>query len=248
MILLLILNSFTTRAQKSNMENNNLVKIITSKQGIEYLESQNKSLKELSDLMIPSGYGMVYELKNGEILLIHPRGDGDYPGFIFNSMEEFKKACDNDFFPIPKENMTWLEQHAKEMQNFLKEYQFYTAPLSTELKITAPFKSISECEDAYNKLTKYLKNNKKPVELRSSILHCYAIAISKFLIEEKGYNWELKKNYEVYNPYFYPVLRNRNINADVVSHAFIALGDRYKVNFRHFFWSITGVPMNAPLD
>lgn len=38
--------------------------------------------------MIPSGYGMVYELKNGEILLIDPIGDGEYRGFIFNSLGE----------------------------------------------------------------------------------------------------------------------------------------------------------------
>ncbi|HAK29636.1 MAG TPA: hypothetical protein DCO90_10460 [Sphingobacterium sp.] len=245
--LLLILTIFKANAQ-FNLMNNAPIKIITSKEGIEYLESNNKTLKDFSDLRIPSGYGTVYELDNGEIILVHTIGEGEYPGFIFNSLKEFKESCDNDFFPIPKENMTWLEQHAIEMQDFLKEHQFYTAALNTELKITAPFKSISECEDAYDKLTKYLKNNKKPVELRSNLIHSYAIAMAKFLIEEKGYNWELKKTYEIYNPYYYPVIIYQNTKSNVVSNAFIALGDRNKAEFRFFYWMLSGIPMNIDID
>ncbi|MEZ2442780.1 hypothetical protein AB6805_13745 [Chitinophaga sp. RCC_12] len=82
-------------------------KLITSKEGLKYLENNKKHLQDFSrKLHIPSGYSTIYEMNNGEILLFNPSSGDEYPGFIFDGYQSFKKCYDADFFPIPEKNMT----------------------------------------------------------------------------------------------------------------------------------------------
>ena len=122
-------------------------------------------------------------MSNGEIVLIHPQGKGEYPGFIFSNYEVFKKCCDSDFFPIEKKYMTWLELHARHMLGFLKDDRFYSQPLAETLNVNVPFKSAKDCETAYEKLVSYISSKKNPYDIKQAVIHCYALAVSKFLIE-----------------------------------------------------------------
>src|SRR6218665_1121780 len=98
--LLLLFLCYNLEAQQKNY-NNMEYRIISSKEGMDYLENNNKSLQDFSiEYFIPSHKGVIYELSNGELVLIHPRGKGEYPGFIFSNYEAFKQCCDADFFPI----------------------------------------------------------------------------------------------------------------------------------------------------
>jgi len=224
--------------------------LISSKEGIKYLEQNHKSLQDFStDYSIPSNMGVIYQMLNGEIVLIHPMGKGDYPGFIFSNYEAFRKCCEADFFPIGEKDMTWLESHASEMQGFLKDDSFYLQPLMDVLEMDVPFKSTKDCETAYKKLISFIGNKKNHYDIQQAVVHCYALAVSKFLIEQKGYSWELKKKYEVYNPYYYPEISNdEKKNVDVISKTYIAIGDKHKVPFRDFYWYITGIPIQAEIE
>lgn len=248
-VLLLLFFCYNLKAQQKDY-NNMDYKLITSKEGMEYLEHSNKSLQDFSaDYFIPSNKGVIYELSNGEIVLIHPKGKGEYPGFIFSNYEAFRKCCEADFFPIEEKDMTWLEAHATQMQGFLKDDSFYLQPLAETLKIDTPFKSAKDCEAAYKKLVSYISSKKNLYEVKQALVHCYALSVSKFLIEEKGYRWELKKNYEVYNPYYYPEISdNEKERIDVISKLYIAVGDRHKALFRDFYWYVTGISVMEKFD
>jgi hypothetical protein len=224
-------------------------KTISSKEGLEYLEKSNKSLQDVSEYSIPSQYGVVYQMSNGEIVLINPKGKGDYPGFVFDNYEAFIQCCDADFFPIEEEYMTWLERHANQMKEFLKDDRFYLQPLAELLKINDPFKSVKDCELAYGKLVIYITNKKNSYNNKQASMHCYAAAVSKFLIEEKGYRWTLKKGYEIYNPYYYPQLHNDSDDyINVFSKIYVAIGGQYKASFREFYWYVTGIPIHVNIN
>ncbi|MEZ2442778.1 hypothetical protein AB6805_13735 [Chitinophaga sp. RCC_12] len=225
-------------------------KLITSREGLEYLERSKKPLQDFSRrLQIPSGYGTIYELPNEQILLFNPSSGSEYPGFIFYGYSPFKECCDADFFPIPEKDMTWLEAHARQMLSYLKNDSFYLNPLSEKLGISIPIKTENECEAAYDKLVKYSSSPKKSGPDKIEIAHCYSLAVTKFLIEEKNFKWELRRMYQVYNPYYYPVVSNEEKkNVDVVSKLSIAVGKRNKIPFRDFYWYITGLSINTKIE
>lgn len=245
----LLLGTFNLKAQLNYYGYMNY-KVISSKECIEYLELHNKSLQDFSkNYHIPSGKGVVYEMFNGEIVLFHPRGKGEYPGFIFANYETFEQCCDADFFPIGEEHMTWLEAHANQMLGFLKDDKFYLEPLTEILKVSTPLRTTAECEDVYERLVNYITNRKNSLVTKQSLVYCYALAICKFLIEEKKYRWSLKKDYEVYNPFYYPEISNEDDrNVDVISKLYIAIGDKHKVSFRDFYWYVTRIPTNIKID
>ena len=223
--------------------------IINSKEALEYLEKNNKPLTEYSSLSIPSEYGMIYELSNGEIVLMEPSNGDDYPAFIFHNYESFKKCCDADYFPIGAEHMTWLESRTDAIQGFLKDDNFYQQPLQEFLGLS-PFKDYKDCEVGYEKLLAYVKSKKNTGKEKMHLAHCYAFAITKFLIEHKNYEWKLRKSYEVYNPYYEPVVikEGTDLEVNVITKLHIAVEGYEKSNFRTFLFFITRIPMNAELD
>ena len=248
LLYFLLLFPLYLKAQSNNKSMG--YKLISSKQGIEYLEENNKLAQDFSrDYSIPSHYGMIYQLSNGEILLIYPKGKGEYPGFIFDDYKSFKKCCDADFFPIEEKNMTWLEAHANQMKSYLKNDNFYLGPLEEALKINIPFKNARECEIGYEELISFIGSKRNSYEDKTKVIHCYALAVTKFLIEERGFSWEMKKNYEVYNPYYFPEISNNKIkHVDVIAKIYIAVGDKAKVSFRDFYWYVTGIPIHVDID
>lgn len=239
---------YSQEQKKLNMS----YKLISSKEGLEYIEKNGMTFKDYSlKDSIPSHMGVVYNLRNGEVILLHPNpfGKPEYPGFIFTNIDEFNKCCEADFFPIAEKDMTWLEAHAKQMQAFSKNDSFFLEPLREHLKVEVPFKSGTECELVYNKLITYIKKKNNPYERKQELVNCYALAVSKFLIEEKGFKWNLGKNYEVFNPYYYPEISNsEKENVNVISKLYIAVGGRQKIKFRDFYWYVTGIPIHVEID
>jgi len=225
-------------------------RLITSKEGMDYLDSLHKSPQDFSaTYRLKSNYGVIYELENGELLLIHPIGIGQYPGFLFSNVSEFLKYRDADFFPIGTENMTWLESNADNVANFTIQDDFFLNPLREILKLKVPFSNVSECESGYNDLVSYIRKKKNPEKEKQNLANCYALAMAKFLIDKKGFSVIFRKEYEVYNPYYLPILSNEEKqNVNVVSKLYTALGSGRAVPFRDFYWYLTGTPTHVKID
>ncbi|MEZ2442781.1 hypothetical protein AB6805_13750 [Chitinophaga sp. RCC_12] len=142
-----------------------------------------------------------------------------------------------------------LKARANQMRNFLNDDSFYLNPLSEKLGITELVKDVTECEIAYSKLIKYISCMKNDYSDKTELVHCYALTVDKFLIEQKGFQWTLKKKYEPYNPYYYPEISNDKVqDIDVISNLFMAVGNKRKASFREFYWHITGIPVDENID
>ena len=220
--------------------------ILTTEEAIKYLTSVGLSINDYSNILIPSGLVTVYILPNGEVLLLESGLRERYSAFVFKDEEVFKMYSRADYFPVPKTEMTWLVAHATQVQNFLVDADFYLRPLNDTLKLQRHLSTLNDCEEAFLKVSAYVRRKRISFEEREKISYCFGLAIIKFCIAEKHMLWEMKKYYEVYNPYYVPLLiieeDRHNIYINVFDTVFRIMNANKKLSFRFFYWQLTGIP------
>ena len=100
----------------SSVAHNSLLpdyRVLPTYQAVAYLHSYGMTVKNHDATYgITSRTGRVYLLPNGEVVLIGSRLIDDYPAFVFTSVAAFTSYRDQDFFPVPRRNMSWAEAHA----------------------------------------------------------------------------------------------------------------------------------------
>jgi hypothetical protein len=77
---------------------------------INYIKSFGIAIKNYyHSLSIPSEYGLLYKLPNNKIVLILSCfSNKEYPGFIYNNIDNFKEMVGKDYFPIePPYTTVW---------------------------------------------------------------------------------------------------------------------------------------------
>ncbi|MDO3645140.1 hypothetical protein [Mucilaginibacter sp. L3T2-6] len=221
------------------------IRHVTSREGYLYAKKHNGELKTFDDkYMLKSQADLVFALPNGEVVLIGLSKGDNYPGFIFGNYLAFDKCRTEDYFPIPLNDQTWREVHAADMQDFSPESQFFLSPLTSELKISVPFRNTEECKSGYEQLTKVIHSNKASRFEKDELLNCYALAFTQFLVATGQYRLHIKKGYEYYNPYYYVTIINSDKDeADVFSQLLISLGDKSGNAFNFFYWAVTNKPL-----
>jgi hypothetical protein len=206
-------------------------KILSTRKCIEYIETNGRDLKDNNwGYSIPSGCGIVYTLSNGEFVLIPNNLKENYPGFIFNDFDAFNQCVVNDHFPIDLNHMTWLEAEASSVKHFLADSLFYSSVIEKELKIELP-SSLEEFRLAFDRLAKYVNKKSNDRQKKLILINCYGLALSKYLIEKQKYPYELRKQYEIYNPYYTPILIRNAKKIDVIAQVLFALRSNSKNAF-----------------
>jgi hypothetical protein len=182
----------------------------------------------LPQYTISSRSAFCYKLSNGTIVLYPMSSDTSYPGFIFPNSDIFIKYRESDFFPIGEDRLTWPEAHAPQMQEWLNDTTFYSAEVSQELGMAQSIQSVSDCEILYKRLQKFMKSKATTKSRRIAALTSSSLALSRYLVKNRGYKWKLVKRYEVYNPYYELILEFDKQPINVRTILSIALdGDGY---------------------
>jgi len=199
-------------------------KVLSTHECMEYIERYHVDLKDNNwDYSIPSMKGIIYTLPNGEFVLVPSNFKASYPGIIFRDSQVFMKYAEKDSFPIDKEHMSWLEAHMPEIESF-----------GTKDTIST-YENISEMEAGYNRLLQFVKNDKDSDKSKDSAVNIFGLSVIKFFLKENIYSLKLERRYEMYNPYYYPLLVRDGKNIDVLSKLYIALKNGSANSFQLFY-------------
>jgi len=246
LVIFIIYLGVTAIMAKGQIMDNKKIHVIKSIDGLAYIKTHGGKVQDFNEkYAIPSSSGSVYSMPNGEVVLINITYQDNYPGFIFDDYESFKQCVDKDFFPVPSYAMRWVEIHSNEIKDFFKNDNFYLQPLEKSLKIKVPFKTVTECSDGYSKLRSFMKDPANTLTEKEPLANCYALGIARFLIEDHKFEWKMTKMYQVYNPYYYPLLsyNNRN-NINVFDKLVTSFDDNSENAFKFFFWTLTKTLIN----
>lgn len=210
-------------------------KLISTEDCLKYIVQNGLSLEDENwDYSISSGKGLIYTLPNGEFVLVPSNFDKSYPSIVFNNAESFNEYANKDFFPIDSKHMTWLEAHALDVKNFEVDNTFYTLVMEKKLKLKTPLINIEDFKVAFNKIMSYIKDPLNSKEDKLAVINCYGLAVAEYLIKVKNNKWEFLKQYEMYNPYYYPVILKDGNKIDVITKVHIAVQNKAKNSFELF--------------
>lgn len=251
--LLIILMTLFNNIMVSPQLNSSTYKVITTEEGIAYLNQHKIKASEWSpEHLLPNRAVYVYPLSTGEIVLLEAGLCDGRPAFVFSNKNELQRCLNDDFFPVPLAQMTWLEENAKQVEHFLDDSNFYLKPIHEALGVTVPFRTIGDCEVAYEKLRIYVRRKSTSIEDHVSMNHYFALAMGGFLVREKGYLYTIDKIYNGYNPENRVFLIEKESGTsqrkDLFSATFRAVESKWKASFRTFYWYVTGIPPVSVID
>lgn len=204
-----------------------------------------------SSLQIKSGFGRVFILDNGEVVLTGVGQHADYPSFVFASQKYFDDFREKDFFPIPRRDMTWMEANASVAYNFLNAPEGYAHFLQDALNVKVPFYNSADCEAAYNSIQHFLRRKKNiSSSEQMDITGYFGLSMAQYLVHIKGYRYQLRKKYSVYNPYYeVMVLGDERVYSSYTNVLAVSTVSRIqKYTFREYYWTIAHVPVQDQLD
>ncbi|WP_143436698.1 hypothetical protein [Hymenobacter crusticola] len=129
------------------------------------------------------------------------------------------------------------------MADFLQDSTFYVQPLVDKVGVQAPFKSVRACMEGYEKLKPYVRKRSVALEVKDELTSCFGLAMTKFLIEEKGFEWKLER-YHFGQVYYQPwMIIEGKFRSDPISITASCLVERQgKIPFDTYYWLLTGVP------
>lgn len=188
--------------------NNNLVhyntdfSILSTKDCIEYLEKCGIPIDSESMDSISSNRAIVFFINKEEVALLPSNLDPEYPSIIFKSKDAYRKYKQRNYFPIPIEYMDWRESVFPEMSEFPQSGEFYLK----NLKKVGIVKGIDSDEEAIAGFRLVKNQIKKNIGDRNEsysfdLVHCYALALTQFLVNKHGFFLRKQFQYSNYNPY-----------------------------------------------
>jgi len=199
-------------------------RVLPTGECMEYIQQHHVNLKDNNwGYTIASMKGIIYTLPNGEFVLVPSNLKASYPGIIFRDSGVFLKYAEKDSFPIDTEHMSWLEAHMSEIKAF-----------GTKDTISA-FDSLSDMEAEYYRLLQFVKNDGHDDKSKDSAVNIFGLSAIKFFLKGNGYTLNLQRRYEMYNPYYYPVLVRDGKNIDVLTKLYIALKNGSENSFQLFY-------------
>lgn len=216
-------------------------KVMSTKECLNYIENAGLSIHDDdTNFSIKSQSGVIYSLPNGEIVLMPTNFDLHYPGIIFKNKMIFKSYVEQDFFPIGEEKMTWLERNNNQMKNFETDHIFFSKILTEKLHLKFPFQSIADVKVAFVKIKSIADLNEDEIQLGNidSLIHSFGLALIYYLKDYGNYHLAMRKEYENYNPYLYPMMIKDNENINVLSKAFRYINSQSLYSFENFIKSI----------
>lgn len=223
-------------------------RVVPTQEAIAYLEQQGISLREARGVTIPSQYAQGYKLVTGEVVVIENGWRDASPALIFSTVASFEACCRVDHFPLPPAYLTWPEAQALAVQRFLTHPAVYAAPLRNGLGLDAPFPTLAACEAAFARVRAYIRKKSLPWETREPVAYAFGLAAAQFCVVHWGLSCTFRKSYELYNPYYRPLLKlapaGRSGSGDVhdVFGTVVHLcKPTFKADFPTFLWWLTGI-------
>lgn len=172
-----------------------------------YIQDKGGSLKDVNwKYSIQSHAALVYTLANGEVVMIPSHSAPDYPSFIFKNIESFDKLGKQDYFPIDKRYMTWLEANADSVAKIDEASLFYRLPLQKAFGTKFPLQTREEIRELFDKVLTYARSKNNSEVEKKEIVYCFGLSVIMYLKNVKGYKIQMDKFYEIYNPYFQPLI------------------------------------------
>jgi len=200
---------------------------------IDYIKSHGLTTGDYSaELDIPSGYGLVYELSNGELVVIPSDLRQKYVGFIFTNKEVFYEMVNADYFPIDRKYLTFWELERDDLGRLPESIKNYVDFLKETIRINDDFLNYHYFKTTYDSIVNYLNQNGEAY-LKDKIVLAYSLQVMKYLVDTKNGKWDLEKRYEIYNSYIYPGISLDDEYINVIALFYSSLKNEGK-NFEMF--------------
>lgn len=226
------------------MEKDTVYRVMSTKECLKYIENAGLSIHDDdTNFSLKSQSGVMYSLPNGEVVLMPTNFDLNYPGIIFKNAAAFESYLAKDFFPIGEEKMTWLERNYNRMKNFETNHDFYSKILTEKLHLKFPFENMDDVKVAFLKV-KAIADSQTHEDQNKDVdenIHSFGLALIKYLKDYRNYHLKMRKEYQNYNPYLYPMMTKNNENIDVLSTVFIFIDGQSSRAFENF---VTSVELN----
>ncbi len=156
------------------------------------------------DYQLQTNYAWVFELKNGQVVLIG--NSFRHGGLIFRDKECFNQTVNADKFPIENPDKSLYDIEIDRIKSINKQIDIYREHLNTVLKFD--FQELTrEAAQAYIK--KVVGRTIKKLTTDTDLVALIAIFGEIMRREIKG-KWVLEKWYGTFNPYFMPKILNPN--------------------------------------
>lgn len=219
------------------MEKDTAYRIMSTKECLNYIENAGISIHDDdANFSLKSQSGVIYTLPNGEVVLMPTNFGLNYPAIIFKNTEVFKSYLAQDFFPIGEEKMTWLERNYNQMKSFESKDDFFSKILTEKLHVKFPFENMDDVKVAFLKV-KAIADSQTHEDQNKDVdenIHSFGLALIKYLKNYRNYHLVMKKEYENYNPYLYPMMIKNDKRIDVLSKVFIHIEGQSLHSFENF--------------
>lgn len=143
----------------------------------------------------------IYELMNGEIVMIPFIYENDLEGFVFKNKECFQEMIETDSFPLENEEETLFDTETKRFLDLPNSIPFYQNHLNELFGFDFEGIDNEKLDTYFNKLRKIPKRKVKDLD------HTAMGMMYGWLLHQKtGGKWMLEKRYGTYNPYYVPIV------------------------------------------
>lgn len=240
-ILTIILISITMyschNVLKPKMENKKYI-ILEKEKVIEIIKSEGLSL--LNSVQLPNG-NFMYELKDGSILI---DTQGRRKGFLCENMDVVNEFLEKDKFPLKNLRYTYFEEYHDiilQIDNvplLVSEINKISEKISLPINYTR--KDLSELLDS-------LREELSIKENRYFNLLFIAL-LGNDIAKRKNLVWKYEKKYAEYNPYYEPILVDKNgfmVKLYVIA-TFVSYGN-YTLDYNESFLERTQYKVHVDL-
>lgn len=208
-------------------------RVMSTDKCIKYLESNGLSTDNFSPkLAIPSGYGLVYELPNKELVVIPTDFRREYMGLIFANKEAFNEMIANDFFAVDHKYLTFWEKERNDLNRLPESTADYYKFLHKTLNLEIKSFDYDYFKTTYQSIMNYFSKHREAYT-KDKIALAYSLEVMKYLIETKNGKWEFGKRYELYNSYIYPSITINDEYVNVIAVFYSSLSSK-QGNFQMF--------------
>ncbi|WP_316787818.1 hypothetical protein [Pedobacter frigoris] len=215
-------------------------RIITQLEADDYLAKHGKEVQDFSNLGIKSHMGIVYELSNGELVLM-PAGSAhlkdNHPCFVYDNLESFNKMKEADYFPIPDSAKTYLELEYPYLLKMVNNIGHFKAEIEMYSKVKVPDTfNLEWFEQIHSEVYEAVGNYKISMVERQRLVLSFSILMMWTLVKDYNCSIEMKQQYETYNACLYPYLKVDDHKRDLMGDLFSVMRNPSgKDNWKSFY-------------
>ena len=196
---------------------NECYEITTPKKMIAYLKKLGRDAFYDFDYQLPTNYGIVHELKTGEVVFFD--NHFKHKAILFSNKKCFKDIIKKDRFPVDNPDKDFFEVEEDRMKTFHRQADYYRNYLNKTLRFE--FEEITkEAAQAY--LSKVIGRSIKKLTTPTDIIALICV-IGELVKKETNGKWFLGKRYGLYNPIYEPNLVTGSGNVFFISNEILGL-------------------------